>query len=209
MAVCKIWMKLCVATLLGASLSACSTLDLRGAWAARKIEPIDIDPKSARIAVIWPEDFGSEHVNLGWEVKKVETVIKKETFKILALPKTLFEADVTEIKRPKGDNLAALQVYALPAADIPRAEAFQEYIINTLGKKKSDNQSVTFSFFLPLTKSENNTIPRYCDPNEDAPLYIWYKYRADQPYRRIVRTKSIDKFMGKDIYKILCTQDES
>ena len=194
--------RLIVILVLTATLAACSTLDVRGAYAVKKLKPTDIDPRTARLAVIWPEGFGAETITLSWTVTEDETLIRKEQYELRTMTPALIEG----IKRPRGDNLGPVTVYALPNTDVESATVFQDWAESEMNRTDRNDRLISFSFFFPLKSEMDTPISNYCDPSEDAPIYIWYKYRADQPYRRIVRTKSIDKFLGDSIYNILCPE---
>ena len=50
-------------------LTACSTLDMRGAYTLSKKGPMDGDPATGRIAILWPEGIDSAGLLTTFSVK--------------------------------------------------------------------------------------------------------------------------------------------
>lgn len=184
-----------------AALSACSTLDLRNAYGASKLDPLDIDAQHARIAVIWPKDVSAGNLEFSFDFTQDEKSIRKEVFTLM--PEIGGKPPL--IKYPSADNQSSIVVYRLPAEQVAAAKAFQSFGSDRKNRSQDSEtkNETTMSFKAPI-KPTGEGSKRYCDGKADAPFYVWYKLDEATPYKRIVRTKSIDKFFGDTILNVLC-----
>lgn len=178
---------------LGGMLSSCSTIDLRNAYALSKAGPMDGNPETGRLAVMWPADIEAAGILFSFTLEKDGDVIHAEQF--------MLDPDETAkplIKKPKGKNAGDLTVFRIKDRELERAQSFQNFLEhenNNATKAERKGRSLSISF-APLIGPTSKKALRYCDKNVKAPFYVWYKLDQAAPYKRIIRTKNIDKSVG-------------
>ena len=153
---------------------------------------MDADPETGRIAVIWPEDIEAAGLSFSFNLAKGDDVIREEQF--------MLDPDTTAkplIKKPKAKNLGEITVFRIRKEDIDRARSFQAFLEQAQHSTKAERKGRSLSIrFSPLLSPSSKKALRYCEDEGKAPFYVWYKFDQTTPYKRIIRTKNIDKVVG-------------
>ena len=179
----------CIALL---SLTACTTFDLGGIRYFSKVHPLKVDPATARVAIIWPEHISSPDVNIRFAVSQKEEVLKSGAFKL----ETISEFPDLP-KKPSLRNMSDAAVYALKADQYDDAVEFRDWAADRIDNqdKRREKSTVSMGYFFSPTISSSDA-EYICDKSEPVPFYVWVKENKASHYRRLVRTKNIDKFLN-------------
>jgi len=166
-------------------LTACSTLDMRGAYTLSKKGPMDGDPATGRIAILWPEGIDSAGLLTTFSVKTDGKEPRVEQFML-----DLAENETAAIKRPKAFKDADIMVHRVREEDVERARKFQIFL-ETLEHNRIKHRFGVHIF--PLTGPTSPKALNYCNEETEAPFYVWFKLDNNSSYQRIIRTKNIQK----------------
>ena len=178
---------------LGLLLTGCATLELGTAYSLATLSPTEIDPRTGRIAILWPETFTHYRAPFT-EFKAVKdgAVQLEGEFKFITDPDSVNFVP----RNPK--ELGELIVYAVDESQFPLAYKAQDVLRD---QKKTDkffggsDWDVTthtdFSFTV-----EKEAYLAYCAGKEELDISIWVKANANKPFQRLVDDKGIDKFLS-------------
>jgi len=184
----------CLTVLLGTLLlTGCATLELGTAISLTKLTPTEIDPRSGRIAILWPEAFTHYRPPFtDFKATKDNEVQIEGQFKFITDPKS---ANFV----PRNPNEPGeLIIYAVDAAQYPMAYKAQDVLRDQKETDKlfggSDwemNTHTDFSFTV-----ERAAYRAYCTGEKNLDISIWVKANANKPFQRLVDDKGIDNFLS-------------
>ena len=174
-------------------LSGCATLEMGTAYSLTTLSPTEIDPRTGRIAILWPEAFTHYRPPFtDFKALKDDIVQIEGEFKFITDPNS-----VNFVPRdPKVPG--ELIVYAVDASQFPLAYKAQDVLRD---QKETDkffggpdwevNTHTDFSFTVEL-----QAYHAYCEGKEKLDISIWVKVNATKPFQRLVDDKGIDKFLS-------------
>jgi len=173
----------CLTVLLGTLLlTGCATLELGTAISLTKLTPTEIDPRSGRIAILWPEAFTHYRPPFtDFKATKDNEVQIEGQFKFITDPKS---ANFV----PRNPNEPGeLIIYAVDAAQYPMAYKAQDVLRDQKETDKlfggSDwemNTHTDFSFTV-----ERAAYRAYCTGEKNLDISIWVKANANKPFQRL------------------------
>lgn len=174
-------------------LSGCATLEMRTAYSLMTLSPTEIDPRTGRIAILWPESFTHYRTPFTeFKALKDGAIQIKGEFKFVTDPES-----VNFVPRdPKAPG--ELIVYAVDASQFPLAYKAQDVLRDQKATDKffggagwDVNTHTDFSFTV-----ERQAYRAYCEGKEKLDISIWVKVNATKPFQRLVDDKGIDKFLS-------------
>ena len=175
------------------SLTGCATLEIGTAISLTKLAPTEIDPRSGRIAILWPETF--THYRPPFTDFKA---LKDKELQIEGQFKFITDPDSENFVPRNPSEPGELIVYAVDPAQFPLAYKAQEVL---------RDQKATDKFFggpdwdVTTHTDFSFTVARaayraYCDKGEDLDISIWVKANGNKPFQRLVDEKGIDNFLS-------------
>ncbi len=174
-------------------LSGCATLEFGTAYSLTTLSPTEIDPRTGRIAILWPEAF--THYRPPFTEF---TALKDDAVQIEGEFKFITDPDSANFV-PRDPKLPGeLIVYAVDESQFPLAYKAQNVLRD---QKETDkffggpdwevNTHTDFSFTV-----ERAAYQDYCEGKNDLDISIWVKVNAAKPFQRLVDDKGIDKFLS-------------
>ena len=198
---------------LGVFLTSCATIDWGTAVALTKLAPEEIDPRTGRIAILWPESFTHYRPPFtDFEAEKDKVVQLEGRFTFVTDPDS-------ENFVPRNPNAPGeLIVYAVDESQYAMAYEAQEVLRD---HKRTDklfggadwkmDSHTDFSFTVAP-----EAYSAYCAGEKDLDVSIWVKANSSKPFQRLVDDKGIDNFLSGQLKgdcnnpdSILITRDES
>jgi len=158
-----------------------------------KLAPTEIDPRSGRIAILWPEAFTHYRAPFtDFKATKDDAVQIEGQFKFITDP------DSANFVPRNPNEPGDLIIYAVDKAQYPMAYKAQDVLRD---QKETDrffggpdwkvDTHTDFSFTV-----ERAAYRAYCAGDEELDISIWVKVNAAKPFQRLVDEKGIDKFLS-------------
>ena len=174
------------------------TIDMGTALSLRKLDPMDIDPRSGRIAVFWPEAFSHQKTpSIDFKVEKDDVVQIEDNAKFVVDAESVSQVPIS--RTDAGD----LIVYALDPSQYDmayKAQGILREVDETHkffgGPKWSVNWYRHFSFTI-----ERQAYLDYCSGDGDLDISVWVKVNRQMPFKRLVDEKGIDNFVSGQLKK--------
>lgn len=174
-------------------LSSCATLELGTAYSLATLSPTEIDPRTGRIAILWPEAF--THYRAPFTEFKA---VKEDVVQIEGEFKFITDPDSVNFVPRNPQEGGELIVYAVDESQYPLAYKAQDVLRDQKETDKffggPDWDVIThtdFSFTV-----ERDAYRAYCDGKNNLDISIWVKVNASKPFQRLVDDKGIDKFLS-------------
>ena len=174
-------------------LSACATLELGTAYSLATLSPTEIDPRTGRIAILWPEAF--THYRAPFTDFKA---IKDDAVQLEGQFKFITDPDSVNFVPRNPNETGELIVYAVDEMQFPLAYKAQDVLRDQKETDKffggPDWDVIThtdFSFTV-----EKAAYRAYCEGKDNLDISIWVKANANKPFQRLVDEKGIDKFLS-------------
>ena len=172
---------------------SCASIELGTAIALTKLSPTEIDPRSGRIAILWPEAFTHYRPPLtDFKASKDGELQIEGQFKFITDPTS------KNFVPRNPNNPGELIIYAVDASQYPMAYKAQNVLRDQketdkfFGGPDWDVETHTdFSFTV-----ERAAYRGYCDGTNDLDISIWVKANASKPFQRLVDDKGIDNFLA-------------
>ena len=179
--------------ILALNLTGCAILELGTAISLTKLAPTEIDPRSGRIAILWPETF--THYRPPFTDFKA---LKDNELQIEGQFKFITDSSSVNFVPRNPNEPGQLIVYAVDDAQFPLAYKAQEVLRDQKATDKlfgGPDWNVTthtdFSFTV-----EKAAYQAYCEGKNNLDISIWVKANATKPFQRLVDEKGIDKFLS-------------
>ena len=174
-------------------LTGCATLELGTAYSLTKLSPTEIDPRSGRIAILWPEAFTHYRPPFtDFKATKDKEVQIEGQFKFITDP-----ASKNFVPRNPSEP-GELVIYAVDEAQYPMAYKAQDVLRDQKETDKffggPDWQVKTHTDFSFMV--ERAAYRAYCEGTGDLDISIWVKANAAKPFQRLVDEKGIDNFLS-------------
>jgi hypothetical protein len=174
-------------------LAGCMTVDMGTVMSLKKLDPAQVDPRSGRIAVFWPEAFTHQKIpTIDFKVEKDDEVKIEGNARFVI--DTNSAAQVPVSRQDKGD----LIVYALDPSQYDMAYKAQGLLREAKdthrffgGPKWSVDWYRHFGFTI-----EREAYRAYCDGEGDLDISVWVRVNDAMPFRRLVDEKGIDNFVS-------------
>ncbi len=178
--------------------AGCMTIDMGTVMALRNLDPAQIDPKSGRIAVFWPEAFTHERLpSIDFKVEKDDEVQIEGNAKFVTDPKSA--SQVPNSRMDAGE----LIVYALDPRQYDMA-----YEAQVILREAKDTHRLFggpdwgidwyrhFGFTI-----EREAYRKYCNGTGKLDISVWVKVNDAMPFQRLVDEKGIDNFVSGQLKK--------
>jgi len=180
------------------SLTGCTTLELGTAISLTKLTPTEIDPRSGRIAILWPETITQYRPPFtDFKATKDDEVQIEGKFKFITDP------DSANFVPRNPNDPGELIIYAVDEAQYPMAYKAQDVLRDHqetdkfFGGPDWDMTSHTdFSFTV-----DRAAYRAYCAGDGDFDISIWVKANAAKPFQR-QRFKRFSRVIASSI--LLC-----
>jgi len=174
-------------------LYGCATLEIGTAYSLTTLAPTEIDPRSGRIAILWPEAFTHYRAPFtDFKATKDGDVQIEGQFKFITDPES--KNFVPRSPNESGE----LIIYAVDESQYPMGYKAQNVLRDQKetdrlfgGPDWSVDTHTDFSFTV-----ERTAYRAYCAGDEDLDISIWVKVNAKKPFQRLVDEKGIDKFLS-------------
>lgn len=174
-------------------LSSCATLDMGTAYSLATLSPTEMDPRTGRIAILWPEAF--THYRAPFTEF---TALKDDDVQIEGEFKFTTDPDSKNFVPRDPKMLGELIVYAVEPSQYPLAFKAQDVLRDQKATDKffggpdwEVNTHTDFSFTV-----EREAYRAYCGGKEKLDISIWVKVNASKPFQRLVDDKGIDRFLS-------------
>ena len=177
-------------------VTGCASIELGTAISLTKLSPTEIDPRTGRIAILWPEAFTHYRPPFSdFKATKNGDVQIEGQFKFTTDPGA-------QNFVPRSPNTPGeLIIYAVEESQFPMAYKAQDVLRDQKETDKffggPDWNVIThtdFSFTI-----EREAYRAYCDGTGDLDISIWVKANASKPFQRLVDDKGIDNFLSNQL----------
>lgn len=178
--------------------AGCTTLDVGTFLSLKKLDPMQIDPRTGRIAVFWPEAFTHEKTpSIDFKVEKDGMVQIEDNAKFITDPES--EKKVPNSRTDAGE----LIVYALDQTQYEMAYKAQGILREA---KETDKFFGGPDWDVDWYRNFHFTIERqayhdYCSGKHKLDISVWVKVNSTMPFQRLIDEKGIDNFVSGQLKK--------
>lgn len=173
--------------------AGCMTIDMGTILALKKLDPAEIDPKTGRIAVFWPEAFTHERTpSIEFKVEKDDEV------QIEGRAKFVTDPESGKLVPNSRTDAGELIVYALDPSQYDMAYEAQDILRDVKETHRffgGPDWEVDWHRYFAFT-IEREAYRKYCDGDRKLDISVWVKVNSLLPFKRLVDEQGIDHFVS-------------